>query len=264
MRNQDDIVGRAIALMLDGKTREAIRLLAPNESFEHLHGSRKMALGCGFAILNEEPKATAILSEDPEQLDKTAKAIQATGLAYQCSHSGDHHRAKGLLQQARQFDPDLALSCLSLGFYFARQEKDYEMAEMLLKEAKGLAPSSPLVHLSLLGVAADKGDISKAKALRASLPSHRYGKAFDFLLSSVLQLASTPLGGGIVALLIGLLTFVRYAGPVICLVWIVYSIFTFRRIKRISARLAVLPAIFSVVVIGLFTIRIIYMGRIVP
>ena len=135
----------------------------------------------------------------------------------------------------------------------------------MLKRARDLAPESGLVILSEFGLETEDGNLEPAKMLfEDPLLKKRISTLQDAVIRILLTLASSPLGGGLVALVICFLLFVPYAGAPLVAVLTTFAAITFFAVRRVSPRLAILPTIYSIAWLGTLFIRSLILGRAFP
>lgn len=255
----------ALDLMLDGGSGDVIEHLSKSQSNDLDELSTRVISGCAHAILNHEAEARYLLSPSlPPEASKTLRAVRFAGLGFLASRAKDIPQYRHLMSKSIDEDSSLALPKFSLALYYQWNESDFTKAEELLQEVKSLSPSSHLIDVYLVGLAANDGDSPRAFALLTEIPREEFGGLRRFLLGAVLRLGSMPFSGGFVALLLAGIAFVPYLGPLVLTVWLAFSVLSLVALRRISTRAAVLPAALSITFLAAYVIRSFLLGRIFP
>lgn len=264
LANVDMTVSQAISLMLDGHADRAIRILMKSNGSVK-DALRMTALGCAYAILDKKQKALELLREvSVEHASQNTQAIRLTGLAYLAMHSGETEKFRRHMEEAIEIDPKLPLPWLSLGLHHFWQSRDLEAAREILSTALELAPQSYIVHRQLLGLEASAGNLARARELYDQLPRGPDGKGPPAALPVTLWLASTPLRGALIVLLLLVLVFVPYLPLPILGGWLILSLLSYRQLLRISGRLAFLPAAYLIPILSALLLRLLILGRLYP
>jgi tetratricopeptide (TPR) repeat protein len=255
---------RIVALLMDGMAETA-----RDELKRGLSGSGGMPhvaamLGCAEAILGNTREAESHLAAASADAQSDVGAIRLTGLAYLAEDAGDHAEALSLLEEAAVLDPNWPLAIYSLALHWLWKERDYQQAGQLLDKAMNLAPDSSLVKLAKIGLAVERGEVQRARDLLGDYGASLGPKTPVLGLRLLLIISATPLGGGLLALALGLATFIHYLGPLIPMAGVVLSVAAYSRIRRVSLRLALLPAVFTLSVVAVFAIRVIVVRSVWP
>lgn len=256
-------ISHAIDLMLDGFAAEAAQVLEEDTGGTKDQYSRAV-LGCAYALQNQREEAERLLLANYQNPEANVAAVRSAGLAYLAMRDGDMEMFKELMEKATESDPTLPLPWLSLGLYYQWQATNFERARENLKVALNLKPDSHLVHRHLIGLEASTGNLELARQLLQSLPKTFYGRRAPITLPVMLWLASTPLRGRVMMLVLVALMFVPYLGPILIISWLLLSIVTYRQLLRISIRLAVLPEIYLVAMLGSLVLKWLITGSIFP
>lgn len=240
----------AFTLMVNGQAEDVVNALEADQR-SHEDSLSQYALACAYSILNRADDAARLLEGDvSHEASNTELAMRSICRAYLRMHVGDMERFKGFMQKAIMLDPTIPLPWLSMGLLYQWKIGDLDQAREMLVKARELAPGSHLVHRHLLGLEASDGNIKRAWELLRTLPEPPRGRRVPWTLPVTLGLASTPLGGGLVVLLLIALSFYPYVSMVLVPSWILLSVVSHRQLPRISGRLALLPGLFFVAIVG--------------
>lgn len=240
----------AITLMVNGDAEVVVESLESDQRSEQDSLSR-MALACAYSILNREDDAERLLDVySSDAASNTELAMRSVCRAYLLMHAGDLEGFKTSMQGAIEHDPSIPLPWLSMGLLYQWKVGDFEKARVMLTSALKLAPDSHLVHRHLLGLEASDGNVKRAWELLRTLPEPPRGRRVPWTLPVTLGLASTPLGGGLVVLVLIALSFYPYVSTIVVPPWILLSVASYRQLRRISGRLALLPGLFFVAIVS--------------
>lgn len=255
----------AMDLILDGESAEVVERLSASGVRDLEDLSIQLSLGCAHAILNHRSEARRILAPPlPPDSDRTQRAIRFAGLGILASQKDNVTQYRRLMTRSVIEDDSLALPKLSLALYYQRNERDYARAIALLQEVKSLAPKARLVDIYLVGLYASGGETSRALEMLKTVPLETFAGLRRFLLESVLRLGSLPFGGGVVSVFLAGMVFVPYVGPLVVLVWVLYSLLSATCLRRISTKAAAIPAALSITGLAAYVLRVVLMGRFFP
>jgi tetratricopeptide (TPR) repeat protein len=256
-------VDQAITMMLEGHAIEAIRLL-DSIPLENPDPRWQVTLACAHSMENNRAEAEAILAQSDTSASEGADAIRTTALAYLAMHDGNTEEFKMLMDRAISEDPQFPIPHLSEALYYLWRARDFDRARDLLYETLQISPTSPLVRLHLIGLEASAGNMKEAQRLLGDYRKIDGARRPPLTLGWMLALSRTPLGGGLFVLFLVVLSFLPYVGIAIAAGWVILSVITYRQLLRISPRLAVLPGLYLIAILGALTIKLLITEQLMP
>lgn len=249
--------------ILDGRTQAAIDEALERNRLQPLSTQEEAELACAYAIVGDIEKSSRALERIRESGTHTA-AIAAVAGAYQALAETDEDSFVSQIKLALELNPQQALANYAMALHAHRRRADYSTAREHLHRARSAYPNARLIQYSLLGVELEEGNLDKANEISEALPPNPYGRLNDLLLKANMQYLRTPLRGGLIAFLLGLMLFIPWFGPGILAAFFVFTSLSFFQVRHISGRLALLTPIHSVALLGLFFIRYLVLERVFP
>lgn len=254
----------ASLMMMDGQALEVTRMM--DAAPAPLDSCARLAMACAYAIVGEANPAREMIESTPlAEDDDTANALLYTCLGYLALHDGDMDGFTANMKEATAKKSHTPLPWYSLGLHSLWRERDFASARRYLEMAATLAPRSGAARVALVSLEAEEGNPRKARILlRDEIARRRLSKTKLGTLVILLTLASTPGGGGVLALLLAGAEFLPYIGLPLLVGLLGFSAVTFFTLKTITPRLAVLPAIFSVAWVAALFCRFLVFGKTFP
>jgi tetratricopeptide (TPR) repeat protein len=256
---------RAICLMVDGRFKNAASILSNVLASEGGETGAKLEHDCARAATGKT-QGLFLDSENLKSLDLPDRdhSRLLTVEAFVAYSQGRQVEAKAHLKAALRFDPQFAVAWNALGRHLLYVERRPDAAKEPLSRAVALTPNSIGPSLDLVAIEADSRRFHAAFAMsREVLREHRDSiRAWAAALSSAIL--ALPYSGAPLAVVLALVTFLPYLGPISILAWTFLSLLIPYLLRRVDGRLPVSTGTMLFVVLPAYFLRWLTIGRIWP
>jgi hypothetical protein len=254
---------QAITMMMNGRSPEVARIPSdiPGED-----SCLRLAVACARAIVGESDGARKILRDTALKLDDTmSTALFQTCLGYLALDVGDLDEFTMRMREAISDNSRVPLPWYSLGLHCLWRERDFKASRAYLSRAVGLVPDSSAVKTAFLSLEVEEGNLTRARELlRDRQVQGALKRPKIAILQTLLVLASTPGGGGVLALCLTGALFIPVIGLPLLVLLLAFSSLAFFSMKRHAPRLAVLPAVYAIAWVAGFFVRVLIEGKAFP